>query len=271
MKCKIYDCDNEAFRLGCCKKHYIPKKSYKGNKKDYIKPKCFCDYTECMAYCLGILYSDGYLIKPKDGRQSQLGLKMNDKEVVDIVAKYIGVAQFVGETLRKDVGSTFYSFRLSCQELCDRLNYLGLTFDKSYNQRIPKIPLHLMPHFIRGLLDGDGHIASIEQPRVSLLVTGDLALYINNLLYNYGFDTDLQAISTKSGYELYGLSLNISNHNSVKFLDWIYKDAHYYLSRKYEQYIAISNKTYKYPKYSRRRVHEYGDVFYDSIKDDDIV
>ena len=78
-------------------------------------------------------------------------------------------------------------------------------------------------------------------------------------------------ISIKSGYELYGLSLNISNHNSVKFLDWIYKDAHYYLSRKYEQYIAISNKTYKYPKYSRRRVHEYGDVFYDSIKDDDIV
>lgn len=271
MKCKIEGCNNKALRLGCCRKHYVPNKTYKGNKKDYIKPSAFYDYTECMAYCLGVLYSDGYLIKGKDGRQPQLGLKMNDKEVVDIVANYIGIEQFIGETLRKDVGTTFYSFRLSCKELCDRLNYLGLTFDKSYSQRVPAIPLHLMRHFIRGLLDGDGHIASIEQPRVSLLVAGDLAFYLNNLLYNYGFDSNLQAISTRSNYDLYGLSLNISNRNSVKFLDWLYKDAHYYLSRKHTQYIAISNKIYKCPKYSRRRVHEYGDIFYDSIKDDDIV
>lgn len=279
MICKFKGCNNKAIgsKCGLCNKHYI-RYTRGGNmlhKEDFIRENAFLDYTEHMAYTLGLLYSDGYLIEHGKegrfgGRKYQIGLKMNDIECVYCASDYIGVSMFVNSTLRKKEGTIFYDFRVSSNDLYKRLNLLGMTLDKSVNQRVPKIPLKLMRHFIRGLLDGDGTIGL--DGHVGIVLAGDLAFYLKNLLYHEDIVSTLRTIDNSSKYELYDLSIPSSNNNALKFMHWIYKDANYYLIRKWEryQYQITYRANIKY-KNKRRKCQEYGDIYYDSLIDDDIV
>lgn len=267
--CKEVGCNNKSVCKGLCNKHYL--RLTRGCRKplsEYVREDAFLDYTECMAYSLGLLYSDGYILKGYKGRQYQVGLKLNDYEPVEIVASYIGIKHAIKYTDRAN-GNPFHSFRISSDALYMRLSKLGLTIDKSFNQRVPKLPLSLYKHFLRGLVDGDGHINRLHHT-VSIILAGDLAYYILNLLNNYSYTCDLSVVKNKSGFDLYRVSIPTRNNNSLRFLDWIYGDSNYHMLRKYNLYKDIKLLRENITYCTRRGVQENSDI-YNSIIDDDIV
>ena len=117
-----------------------------------------------------------------------------------------------------------------------RLQDLGLTKDKSLNERIPKIDKGLERHFIRGLLDGDGSISSGN--RVEIFTTGELTSWVSSKMFEEGFDhTIYLKYRGKSGIQIQDISLRTRNGNAIKFLDWLYQDAENYMKRKYDRYL----------------------------------
>ena len=97
-----------------------------------------------------------------------------------------------------------------------------ITSDKSYNITFPNIPKQYIYHFIRGYLDGDGHInykGSTEYCRwIHTLQT---------LLLKYGFNPYMN----DNGKHI---RVFITGRKSIKqFADWIYTDKSLYLKRKF--------------------------------------
>ena len=100
--------------------------------------------------------------------------------------------------------------------------------------RFPKIDSVFIPHFIRGLMDGDGCIYTKKRKncRVTIvsnhIMVSEISDIVNeNLKINSKVNKKTENVS----------SFSISGRLQVlKFLEWIYKDADLKLDRKYEKY-----------------------------------
>ena len=275
MICIIDGCNNKAIgsKCGLCNKHYLQKKrGCRPRSEDLVPLNAFEDYTELMAYSLGLLYSDGFILKAyQEGRQRQLGLKMNDEDAVRFVAEYLNVQDRVKYNKRKNgTKSEFWEFRISSDRLVSKVEKLGLTMTKSFNQLVPKIPQSLMRHFIRGLIDGDGSLSN-DTHQVSIIAFGDLAWYLHYFLRNLGFENTINLNKQCAKINLYGIKVYASCDNSLNFLNYLYKDSNYYMNRKYQQYLFIKNNPKQiYNTKIRGRIQECSDI-YNPLVDDDIV
>jgi intein/homing endonuclease len=113
-----------------------------------------------LAYILGLWASDGCV------HENRMQLVMNDYDVVAWVAKTIGytgeikeIKHYGGfEQKTNEVTSIGYSIRFRSNEVRDIFNNYGITAKKSLTIDFPRLPEELIPHFIRGVFDGDGGI-----------------------------------------------------------------------------------------------------------------
>lgn len=124
----------------------------------------------------------------------------------------------------------------------DLLN-LGLIPRKSQIIDLPtkeQVPEHLMHHFVRGYLDGDGCIYSFKSNcNVSICVSKIMGLTMKKLI------KEVLNINSAVRYSPGIYNLDISGRTQcLKFLDWIYEDATIYLDRKHEKYLAMKNYVY---------------------------
>jgi hypothetical protein len=124
--------------------------------------------TEEKAYFLGLMYSDGSIWK-SDPTQGSYCIKlkfMKDDEslieqLIDIFPFFRLFEESQYYTYKGVTQKKFYTgMRIYCEELLEDFEALGLLVAKSTwnknNLKMPKISNLLMPHFIRGLADGDG-------------------------------------------------------------------------------------------------------------------
>jgi hypothetical protein len=119
--------------------------------------------------------------------------------------------------------------------LSKRLEELGVTSGKTYNLKFPtedQMPLNLLSHFIRGFSDGDGHIS---KDACTMVATVDfcegLKLFVENTLNLPTF------VGNPKGSDKRINRISISGAvNSIRFQDFLYKDATIYLQRKYDKY-----------------------------------
>lgn len=111
-------------------------------------------------YILGLWASDGCVYK------STMQISMNDRDVIEWVAETIGYKGEIKEVERTGgfyektgrVTSIGYFIRFSSVEIRDIFNRYGVTSRKSLTIEFPDIPEGMMPHFVRGVFDGDGGI-----------------------------------------------------------------------------------------------------------------
>lgn len=122
------------------------------------------------------------------------------------------------------------SIKICCKQLALDLMEKGIVPNKSTKECPPEyLPQSLIPHFIRGELDGDGCIFK-DKYSVKINICGgkDLMEWIYNQNSQRGY-----VYKDKISPALY--TYNIFKQEDVKdFLNWIYKDSTIHLSRKYE-------------------------------------
>ena len=127
-------------------------------------------------------------------------------------------------------------FRITSKEVANKLRLIGLIENKSLTCSLPTIDSKFIPHFMRGLMDGDGSIYS-EKKNCMVRIVGNhkICKEISDIVNN----------NLKIRSKVYCKTENVSTFTIsgrlqiLKFLEWIYKDSELKLQRKYNKYIEL--------------------------------
>lgn len=185
--------------------------------------------TEEKAYWLGFLYADG-CVSSGDRNDIELSLQLSDKEHLQKFKEFLG---FGGKLITDS-----YRCRVSFKNktIKSDLIKLGCTPKKSLTLKFPsneQVPKELIPHFIRGYLDGDGCICCTQKTKnVNILGTKNI---LENICDYSKLPKERIYKSTSKSDKIFRLELN-SKKDILNFCKYVYKDATIYMERKYKKY-----------------------------------
>lgn len=236
---KKYDCRPKSIRdfLRRCGVEIRPFQKY------HVKQEFFevIDSSN-KAYLLGWLYSDGNVQKDVRGWSLAIcdfGAIKQVKSMID----YAGPIYKVKKQVDKEHYKDKYRLNVSDTKMAKDLVKLGCMPAKSLildHPTVEQVPEHLLSHFYRGILEGDGSIMSKKkQCRVSITCND---LFLNKMcevLAKKNIHTFMRSRKTYSTTK----ELIIYRKESCKlFLDWIYSEAPVVLARKYKKYGRFCRK-----------------------------
>jgi hypothetical protein len=113
-------------------------------------------WTPEMAYVLGLWWTDGCMrIKSNTGAH-EFEIASNDREHLESIAQTIG-GNYGLRKVFKD--SHCYKITFCSKEMYQDILAHGGTPRKSRTIGFPYVPPELLPHFVRGVVDGDGTLA----------------------------------------------------------------------------------------------------------------
>ena len=192
-------------------KRGVPTKGKRRTGGRRINDDFFKTWTNEMAYVLGFIFTDGSI--------SRNTLTIAQKER-DILNKINLTMESNFEIRRSQNGKNdIHTLSISRKEIVDDLKRLGITERKSRTMEFPEVPEKFLPHFIRGVIDGDGWV----QER-------GYAMNVTNA--SKPFSESLHGI-----FNSHGLKGRITEQNNAyrvwvsgkqdvrKLADWLYADA----------------------------------------------
>lgn len=207
-------------------------------KKDITKDESFFEIidSEEKAYFLGFLVADGSI--SKETNRISFTINTLDKYILekfkDITKSSNLVRDYKVFDKRNNVYNLSTSFQINSKKIKQDLENLGISAYKSVSFNYEKIVLNkYFNHFLRGLFDGDGHIAK-NRTMLMIISTKEFLIYLNkNLL-------DKEYKISKITDDVHRIYIQ-NKAMCIKFLDYIYKDATIFLKRKYDLYRLLKN------------------------------
>lgn len=202
---------------------YLPRYNYKTHRFEIA--------DELSAYIAGLYWSDGHLAKDR------LTITFWEKDevlITEIINKYF-FGDFLAYKYSKD--SRFIALEIFNKQIRDDFLRLGLV-NNDAGRTVPNVPIHLFRHFLRGMIDGDGHNSQEYKTcnlagRLHLLK--DTGKMLNKLGFKKSYDINESTKSKKTRTtNKYGVITfrRFYLFNAFKFL---YKNASFYLPRKFEE------------------------------------
>lgn len=110
-------------------------------------------WTPAMAYVLGYWWADGYMYIKPSTTAHEVEFASIDRAHLEGIAQVIGINHLLRPVAK---GSNCYELTFCSKEMYQDLAALGGTPHKSKTSVMPTIPPDLLPHFVRGVVDGDG-------------------------------------------------------------------------------------------------------------------
>ena len=193
------------------------------------------------AYIIGMLASDGCV----RNNTISISLQECDKDILEKINICLNSNRplyYTDNHMKGVKGSNFYTLAITNKHMANTLKSIGIVENKSLTLHFPDvINDELLPHFLRGLWDGDGFI---EKKRFRTGCTGTIFL-LNEIvdkvskILNINFYMYQEHCNNEVTY-----TIKISNKNDcMAFLNYIYQDASIYLQRKYNIYQSYINKS----------------------------
>lgn len=214
--------------------------------------------TEEKAYFLGQAFGDGYNCAEKHYKFSMASINTD----IEMYKKLHNLFPFLKLKFYSSHKNMVY---LDChfKDVCKDLQALGLQsnktiYDKTGEFHFPQLSEEMLPHFIRGFFDADGSAWYPKRYRSRNNLHIEISLSTPNFLYKLKEILDNQGIhfnyyerekkaSNGKYYKSYCL-LSSDYNTSIRFADYIYKNATIYLNRKYNlcyrKKVDISDKDY---------------------------
>ena len=184
------------------------------------------------AYFLGFMLTDGNV--SVNGNIIRLSLSSKDKEILNIFKEKTGNENKI--CIREDEKHSERTFQLRSKKWKDDLSKYGVVPQKTNIGEMPMIQENMMPHLIRGMIDGDGWISA---PSHQLGFCGNEKTVTQ--LKNYLVET-LNVYNVKviqSGINLWQVDW-ASIKDIIKIGNYIYQDKNdCYLKRKYDNFLQI--------------------------------
>ena len=230
------------------KKYNVPRRTF-SDYSDYNRNFFKTIDSHDKAYILGLIMSDGYILKNYNGFGIQL--VKNDGYLLNKIAAIIGesssVADISYDGKRKTMPNAKDMTRLGVHnsEIAMDLKMLGVVRNKSkiirYNGCVSK---DFCSSFFRGLIDGDGSIGVAKNKNIWCVLVSSSEFFIKDLIKlssDLGFTFSLNRFSVfygkdKKECKMFAMRVSGGNSNTVDFLKWIYSNkGDLYLRRKYEK------------------------------------
>lgn len=183
----------------------------------------FKTWTNEMAYVLGFIYTDGNI------SNNTLSISQNERYILEEIKNAMESTNAISE--RKNGKNVLYTLRIYRKEMIEDLKRIGLTEGKSRVITFPEVPDEYMPHFIRGVIDGDGWI----QDRGYVMNVTNASESFSKSLHGVFNERGLNGRITKQGN---ANRVWVSGKQDViNLADWIYEDyGNLYLRRKRERF-----------------------------------
>lgn len=226
----------------------------KGVRKHFFNENYFEDIdTEEKAYWLGFIAADGSIVKSSEYNSYRLYINLghidsahlekfkNAIEAHDIeLQSYTSMSGFCNSD-----GTTTTRIVLNSLKLCSDLAKYHIHQRKSYDIEMPNIDNNLIPHYLRGLFDGDGsyycrYDDKNNRYRYSFEVVGAseiLFKQIQEYLLSMGIKTNIYHRKNGNSVRL----MSSSKREITKLIDLLYSDANIYLDRKYKKINEIKS------------------------------
>ena len=203
--------------------------------------------TEEKAYWLGFIAADGCVSKSSEYNSYRLTINLSyvDKNHLEKFKKCIGANDIAIEEcinikgFSNPNGTITVRLVLNSYKLCMDLAKYYIKPKKSYDIEIPNIDDNLMPHYLRGLFDGDGCYYLKKDlngncKRITFEMVGickKFFLQIQNYLLSKEIKTSIYYRNNNSSIRL----MASSRKEVVKIIDYLYSDSTIYLDRKLDK------------------------------------
>jgi hypothetical protein len=124
---------------------------------DDIDELFFSEWSPGMAWVLGVIYTDGCLIRGKTAWR--VDISSMDAELLNKIKHLMRSDKPLPTRLQSyDKSKEIYYFQFHREKLIDDLVKIGLVERKSLVMKFPDVPDNHVRHFIRGCWDGDGSV-----------------------------------------------------------------------------------------------------------------
>ena len=194
------------------------------------------------AYILGFLFADGSNDSDYERHQYIIALvtQMCDSYILDRISKKLEYGRSYKVYNRSSDGRQYAKLVIKNKRISIRLNELGIVRRKTFVTTFPEyLSDELIPHFIRGLMDGDGGIAkdlkSVYFAGSDAMMEGLVRMFEKHL----GFTAHIVRVKHSPGISTVAVS---KKEYKLKLLNWLYADADLKLERKYEKYLQMLDK-----------------------------
>ncbi len=219
-------------------------RKYKLNHDMFKSPE---SWTEIQAYWFGWLYTDGHNCEKL--RAISLYLQERDRNVLERLRRSIEykrelryVVTLPKKLFRKEVkkDQNVYDLTLFSKTMSRDLANLGIVTGKGYKMDFPYwMKEDLIPHFLRGCFEGDGHYCINKHDCAAGIICGKkFAEGVNKSVESLGITFKTYG---KTFYD--GQMVQISLHGSnrvLRFMDFVYSNINgLFLDRKYQKFIDL--------------------------------
>jgi hypothetical protein len=249
-----------------------------------INENFFSEWSPQMAWVLGLLFTDGYIVEEGTGLRACSGLSVVlasiDRDMLENVRTHLKSTRPIRKKVQSyDKTKHIYSFDFYRKKMRDDLQKLGLIQRKSLTMKFPNVPEEYMRHFIRGCWDGDGSVYIGKNNKINASYVSGSKDFIERLaheLHKIGIcrkkisqiSKDLKEMKLKYGiggsYPLAIHKQTRSNAYSIKlnsigncriFFHYLYDgtDESSYLKRKYDVFMKGYIQSYKKVNFQRRQ------------------
>src|SRR5258706_12086126 len=140
-----------------------------------------------MAYVLGLWWADGCMRVKRNTGAHEIQIASNDRDHLENIARIISGKY----SLRKvSLLSNTYVIAFCSKEMYQDIMTLGGSPRKSRTIRFPDVPSELLPHFVHGVVDGDGTL-SWNGDRPILQVYSGSPQFLNGLIMSIEQETGI--------------------------------------------------------------------------------
>lgn len=222
------------------------------SKNPYFKSDFFKEInTEAAAYYLGLLITDGCILEPDilnnhPNYKISLELQEQDSYILEKLKQELQLTStniYRSTRIKSNCVSDTATLGWYSTEMAQDLSKYGVIPRKTSTAYLPILDNSIMPHLLRGMIDGDGCITVTHpngKPRLVVYFCGNQQTVTQ--LKDFFVNT-LNVFNVKviqSGPNLWQVSW-AAQKDTLKICDYLYKDASIYLTRKYDVYKKALN------------------------------
>lgn len=227
-----YNTYNTSIRRVLLRNGIVPRNPQKVQR--LCKHNPFKRNDEYSEYFLGLLLTDGCITnKSKNTYVVNLSLSEKDGYMVENFRDWASPNTKVSKVLQHINNSYMYSVNIANCEMIDWLRLRGNFYRKSYEC---KIYTPITWNILRGIFDGDGGFRKANKEGLYFFICGKSLVFINQIYYFLSKQGFHPRINTQNG--LYYVALY--RQDEVQLVgEYLYNNAHIYLNRKYERWLAF--------------------------------
>lgn len=226
----------------------------KGVRKHFFNENYFENIdTEEKAYWLGFIAADGCVVKSGGYNSYRLYINLGSvdenhlqKFLNSIGAYDIKIQNYTSTSgFSNKNGTNTSRVVLNSLKLCKDLSKYNIHERKSYDIKMPEINYKLIPHYLRGYVDGDGSFychydENNKRYRYSFEIVGGSKIFmeqVQSYLTGKNIKTNIYTRKTNSSIRL----MSSSKAEIIKIIELLYSNANIYLDRKLNKTNEIKN------------------------------